>query len=862
VATSESEEARRILDREVDLPDSQQADLLARECPGGAIGPYKLLQRIGEGGFGVVFMAEQERPVRRTVALKIIKLGMDTRQVVARFEQERQALALMDHPNIARVLDAGETASGRPYFVMELVRGVPITEYCDQQALSATERLELFIPICHAIHHAHQKGIIHRDIKPSNILVTLQEGVAVPKVIDFGIAKATRRRLTDKTLFTEQRQLIGTPDYMSPEQADMSALDVDTRTDIYSLGVLLYELLTGTTPFDTRQLLLADFGEFQRVIREVEPQKPSTRVSALGERLARVAARRRVDPEHLGSSLRGDIDWIVMKAIEKDRTRRYESAHSLAADVRNHLDGRPVLAAPPSALYRARKFVKRRRGLVAALGAVACMMVVAIIGTSVGFLEARTAAAAERSAREAATVQRERAERTAAFLHDMLASVDPETARGREITVKEILDTAAARLGTALGSDPEVEASLRQTLGESYHQLSRHREAKEQFLREFELESRRLGPEDRSTLSARYWLGVAMLQSGEIPAAREHLSATLALQSRILGERDADTLRTRGSQGFASQLAGENTEALRIYRDVLPAQIACFGRSGRPTLETRASIADVLQDLGRLEEARTAAEELVAEARAAEGEEGPHALEGESILVSILTDLGRYADAEPVGRAVLAAKTRIYGEDHSSTIVTANAVALVLEHLDRFDEAVALLTRASQASARALGPEHGTTLTLLGNLGRNQQLSGRLDAAERLFRQVLEARRRLSGDTATPTLTVMNNLGLLLLARSLPEQAEPLLREMAEGVEQTMPPDHWIRGQAKINLARSLAAQGKCSDAEPLMLEGYAHLVRVLPAGHDRLKNAATQIAEMYEKCGNAERAAEWTARQ
>jgi serine/threonine-protein kinase len=337
------------------------------EGPGTVIGPYKILQELGEGGFGIVYMAEQQEPVKRKVALKIIKLGMDTRQVIARFEAERQALAMMDHPNIAKVLDAGATDSGRPFFVMELVRGIPITEYCDSNNLSTNERLQLFVPVCQAVQHAHQKGIIHRDVKPSNVLVTLHDGKPVPKVIDFGIAKATNQQLTEKTVFTAFRQFIGTPEYMSPEQAEMSGLDIDTRTDIYSLGVLLYELLTGTTPFGSKLLREAAYGEVQRIIREVEPDRPSTRLSTMGEQLTSVARHRRAEPRILSRMLRGDLDWIVMKALEKDRTRRYETPSGLAADIERHLADEPVLAGPPGAAYRLRKFARRHKRMAALL---------------------------------------------------------------------------------------------------------------------------------------------------------------------------------------------------------------------------------------------------------------------------------------------------------------------------------------------------------------------------------------------------------------------------------------------------------------------------------------------------------------
>jgi serine/threonine protein kinase/Flp pilus assembly protein TadD len=338
------------------------------ERPGTMIGSYKLLEQIGEGGFGVVFMAEQHQPVRRKVALKVLKPGMDTRQVVARIEAERQALALMDHPNIARVLDGGETVTGRPYFVMELVRGIPITEFCDQNHLGVRERLELFLSMCQAVQHAHQKGIIHRDIKPTNVLVTLHDNRPVVKVIDFGIAKATGQQLTEKTLFTNFAQMIGTPLYMSPEQAQMSGLDIDTRTDIYALGVLLYELLTGTTPLDGERLRTAGYDEIRRAIREEEPPKPSTRISTLGQAAATVSANRQSDPKKLSKFMRGELDWIVMKALEKDRNRRYESASALASDVQRYLHDEPVHAHPPSAWYRMGKMARRKKAALVVAG--------------------------------------------------------------------------------------------------------------------------------------------------------------------------------------------------------------------------------------------------------------------------------------------------------------------------------------------------------------------------------------------------------------------------------------------------------------------------------------------------------------
>jgi serine/threonine protein kinase len=404
-----------------------------RERPGTVIGPYKLMEQIGEGGMGLVFVADQQRPVCRRVALKVIKPGMDTRQIVARFEAERQALALMDHPNIAKVYDGGTTDSGRPYFVMELVKGVPITEYCDQNQVPIRQRLELFVHVCQAVQHAHQKGIIHRDIKPSNVLLMSQDGTPVVKVIDFGVAKAIGQQLTDKTIYTQFTHMVGTPLYMSPEQAGQSGLDVDTRSDIYSLGVLLYELLTGTTPFDKEQLRTVGYDEMRRIIREEEPPKPSTRLSTLGQAAMTVSANRRCDPKQLSRLFRGELDWIVMKALEKDRNRRYETASAFGADVQRYLRDEPVQACPPSAWYRFRKFARRHRVPlgIAALGAV--VLVLAVCGLSVGLIAVDREQAHTRAALEAEAGQHRLAEANFKLALDVLDEICLKEAERRVI---------------------------------------------------------------------------------------------------------------------------------------------------------------------------------------------------------------------------------------------------------------------------------------------------------------------------------------------------------------------------------------------------------------------------------------------
>ncbi len=416
------------------------------QAVGQAIGRYKILEKIGEGGCGVVYVAEQSVPIRRRVALKVIKMGMDTKQVVARFEAERQALALMDHPNIAKVLDAGATETGRPYFVMELVRGVRITEYCDEDQLSTRERLDLFIQVCNAIQHAHQKGIIHRDIKPSNILVTLHDGVPVPKVIDFGIAKATEARLTDATLYTQLHQLLGTPAYMSPEQAEMSGLDVDTRSDIYSLGVLLYELLVGITPFDARKLIAAGVDAMRKTIRETEPQRPSTRLAGLGsDELTSTAKRRRIEPPRLVHLLKGDLDWIVMRCLEKNRTRRYETANGLAMDIQRHLSNEPVVARPQSKMYRFVKTVRRNTGVFVAVGMVLATLVVGIVISVSQLIRAKNAEEGQRAEADRARLAEEDAEEQSKLATDLRISAENGLYAADMNVVQQALDEANLR---------------------------------------------------------------------------------------------------------------------------------------------------------------------------------------------------------------------------------------------------------------------------------------------------------------------------------------------------------------------------------------------------------------------------------
>jgi serine/threonine protein kinase/Tfp pilus assembly protein PilF len=546
------------------LPTGQYQPLT--EPPGTVIGPYKLLEQIGEGGFGVVFLAEQQHHLRRKVALKVLKPGMDTRQVVARFEAERQALALMDHPNIAKVLDGGETVSGRPYFVMELVRGIPVTDFCDQNHLSVRQRLELFITVCQAVQHAHQKGIIHRDIKPSNIMVALYDGVPVAKVIDFGIAKATGQQLTEKTLFTHFAQMIGTPLYMSPEQAQLSGLDIDTRTDIYSLGVLLYELLTGTTPFTKERLREASYDEIRRIIREEEPPRPSTRISTLGQAAATVSANRKSDPKRLGQLCCGELDWIVMTALEKDRNRRYESDSALAADVQRYLNDQPVQACPPSALYRFRKFARRNKGVLATAGVLA--LAVLAVGASLVVSNVRISGEVEEKTKALGAAQASE-EESRRNLKDALAAVDQMLTRVSE-----------ERLQYVPHMEP-VRRDLLQAALKFYRKFLKRKGSDPTVRREAALAYRRMGflhyqLGDYARAEAAYRTAFAMLdaldaESPLAPPTRSdlifaHIECSLVIHNQGKNEEQEKSLRRAAA--IAEALVAQFPK-VPVYRDQL-----------------------------------------------------------------------------------------------------------------------------------------------------------------------------------------------------------------------------------------------------------------------------------------------------
>jgi serine/threonine protein kinase/tetratricopeptide (TPR) repeat protein len=886
------------------------------ERPGTVIGAYRLLEQIGEGGFGVVYRAEQQAPVRRHVALKVLKPGMDTRQVVARFEAERQALALMDHPHIAKVLDAGATPSDRPYFVMELVPGSPITQYCDDHHLTPRQRLELFVPVCQALQHAHQKGIIHRDVKPSNVLVTLCDGRPVPKVIDFGVAKATGPKLTERTLFTQVGILVGTLEYMSPEQAGMSAQGSDTRSDIYSLGVLLYELLTGSTPLSHQRVREAAFAEVLRIIQEEEPPRPSARLSDSGEALASICALRQTEPAKLTRLVRGELDWIVMKALEKDRNRRYETANGFAMDVQRYLADEEVQACPPSAGYRLRKFLRRHKGPVAAVVALATLLVLGIVGTSIGLAWALRAEKLATDRLLEVTQEKERTKEEAAvakavndFLQkDLLAQAQPEkNARNRKVTVEDVLGRAAERIAGKFENQPHVEAAIRLTIGDTYWRLGDYPAAQPHLERALELRRRVLGEEHPSTLDCMKLLAALYVDQGAFAKAEPLTVRALELSRRVLGEEHPNTVAHMNDLAILYQAQGQSAKAeplwaktLEVRRRVLgeehpntltslinlaalywtlnelgkaePLLVKALDVSRRVlgeehpnTLSSRNNLAGLYQDLGQFDKSERLKLENLEIGRRVLGEEHPKTLSFLSTLGLLYQAQGKLAEAEPLFDQALKVSRRVLGEEHPDTLASLSNLASLYRDQGRFAEAEPLYLKTLEARRRVLGEEHPYTLYSLGHLAMLYQAQGDLAKAEPIFRETLAKVRKQHGEASPRSADALASLGENVLKQRRFAEAEPLLRECLTIREQKKP-DDWRTFQTKSMLGGSLLGQQKFAEAEPPLLDGYAGLEKRQPSipakSKAQLADAVERLVQLYDAWGKPDRAAQWRAKE
>ena len=842
-----------------DSDSSATADFPGVNDRVGAIlgGKYKLIEEIGEGGMGSVFMAQQTEPVKRAVAVKVIKAGMDTKAVLARFEAERQALAMMDHPNIAKVLDAGTTDSGRPYFVMELVKGVPITKFCDERKLTPRQRLELFVPVCQAIQHAHQKGIIHRDIKPSNVMVALYDDRPVPNVIDFGVAKAAGSTLTDKTLMTGFGAVVGTPEYMSPEQANMNQLDIDTRSDVYSLGVLLYELLTGSTPVDRKSLGKAALLEVLRIVREVEAPRPSAKLSTI-DTLPSVAANRGTEPAKLSKLMKGELDWVVLKALEKDRTRRYDTANGLARDIQRYLADEIVEARPPSAGYRLKKFVQRNRGQVIAASLLLCALLAGIAGTTLGLIEAKkqerlavaaadeernakdreaqraegerlakldaqekeklavTAADKERAARLEEQRQRKFAEAISGFVRDdflALTSVEGQDRFGgagkealsKDTTLRELLDRAAAKLRARKDLDPRTEAELCWIVGVNYR------------------------------------------GAGEAEKAIGFLERAVRLRGDLLGRDHADTLKAMNSLAVAYDAAGKFDLALRLREEELKLQKAKFGPGHPETLISMSNLARAYRVAGKLDLALPLWEETL---KLMKAHPGSHSTELMSHVAAIHQNAGEFDLALPLREEALKLNRAKLGPEHRDTLMSLNNLAEAYRNAGEFDLALSLHEETQKHFKSKFGPEHPDTLMSLNNLACAYQDAGKWSLALPLFDEALKLNRAKLGPEHPGTLLSMSNLAESYLGAGKLELALPLHKEALRLRKAKLGPDHPDTLQSMSNLAKAYLHAGKLDLALPLCEESLRLRKAKLGPDHPHTLESMTNLAKAYEDAG------------
>ncbi len=832
------------------------------------IGPYRLLERIGEGGFGEVWLAEQREPIARRVAIKFIKPGMDSRAVVARFEAERQALAMLDHPSVAKVFDGGATPQGRPYFAMELVHGLPITDYCDRYRLSIRERVEILARVCEAVQHAHTKSVVHRDLKPANILVEAVDGVAFPRVIDFGVAKALHQPLTDSTVYTMVGQLIGTPEYMSPEQAEPGAHDVDTRADIYSLGVILYELLTGTRPIETDSTTRPSVAEIQRRIREVDPPRPSTRVLTLAggkspEVAGDIARHRGVEPLSLARVLRSDLDWIVLKCLDKDRERRYPSASALADDLRRFLQDEPVLATPPTAMYRLAKFVRRRRGSVAAGVAIVVVLLAGLAGTSFGLrsaVQARSLAeeragqlqAALDRAEAAETGLKQRAtelERVVEFQSSQLGRIDPM--RMGLYLRSDLLQEARAASDRAGGSAVAADERL-SGLEEALKGVNFTNVAIQGLKRGFfdkTLEAVRKDFAEVPLVRARllHAIGVMLRSLGLLQDAAGPLNEALQIRREWLGEHDVETLQTLSQVGVVDEMLGRYDEAEEIYDTVNEWMHRLEGEDHPESIAALSNVGSLLLVRGRYREAEPILRETLQRRTRVLGPEHPDTLVSLTNLAMDLDSLNQADEAETLYRQSLELRRKVLGDDHPDTLICVNNFAFMLVNQKRYDEALPLYRDVLEIRRRALGDRHPETLTSLGNLGFLLSQMDQLDEAERCQREVLESSRRLLGDRHLDTLYSVNNLAALLRKRRNFDESERLYREVVDGMSATLGSGRWETGNAHMGLGELLLDRARFGEAESELLNAEAMLRSAESCPPDRYPRCVKDLVTLYD---------------
>jgi len=803
-----------------------------------SIGPYLLLKKLGEGGMGQVWLAEQTAPVKRQVALKLIKCGLYDNAMIQRFEAERQSLAVMSHPAIAKVFDAGATKDGQPYFVMEYVAGLPITKYCDNKKLKVRERLELFIQVCEGVQHAHQKAIIHRDLKPSNILVVEVDGKPVPRIIDFGLAKAISPQPGgEQTLYTQMGGLVGTRGFMSPEQADPSVLDVDTRTDVYSLGVTLYTLLTGTLPFDPEQWKKKPFDEVLRQLREEDPPSPSTKINREKGTAPAVAERRGTDARHLVNLLRGDLDWITMKAVQKERARRYGTPSELAADIERYLENRPVMARPASTGYRLKKYVRRHRvGVAVAFSAVALLVAFAIT----------QAVQLRRTTRE-----RDRANRITDFMTGIFKVSDPSESRGNSITAREILDKASKDIGTGLATDPELQARMMHTMGNVYLGLGLDSRAQSLLERAMDTQRRMLGPEHPETLQSATSLGNCLRFLGHYPEAEKLNRETLATERRVLGPRHPATLSSMSSLGETLYSQGRYLEAEKLQRDALEIQSRVLGPEHPDTLTSMRDLSATLREEGHFAEAERVQRQVLEIQRRNLGADHPDTLRTMNSLGSTVLQEGNFAGAEKLYRESLEIRRRVQGPEHPDTLMTINNLANTLTNGGRYAEAAKLQRELLDIDTRVLGPEHPDTLRAMETLSFTLGDDNRFAEAEKLQREMIAIGRRVLGPGHPDVLGAMNGLAGNLQQEGRYAEAEKLEREALDIEGRVLGPESRYTLESMNNLGDTLQSEGHYAEAEKLQRKTWEIVSRVFGPAHPNTLSVMTNLGETLEKEGH-----------
>jgi len=793
--------------------DVRPGDILANK--------YKIREEIGRGGIGAVFAADQIAAVERRVAIKVIKAGMDSARVVARFGQERQALALMDHANIARVYDAGLTRLGRPFFAMELVHGLALNRFCDQERLGIRQRIELFVPICLAIQHAHQKGIIHRDLKPANILITLNDGKPTPKIIDFGVAKAIHGGLTEETVYTAHNTMLGTLEYMAPEQARLTNLDIDTRADIYSLGVILYELLCGSLPLSRDHELSGTQEEIVRKIREIEPPKPSTRVSVVND-AGEVAAQRRIDGSKLQRLLRGELDWVVMKCLEKERDRRYDTAEALAADLERYLRDEPVLAAPPSARYRFKKFMRRHWEKAAVVCGVLLLLIVGVIATSMGWARA---ARAEQLAKDEAAIHRALAE----FIeNDLFVGVSPNERvwlglpPDANVQLRTLIDRASQQIKRGqLADQPLVEAALRLTLAKAYGALGSKEQAMEHALRADELRVAHLGPDHPYRLDALEIVGQLQQLSGEIDKAKATFEQVLMGRRQLDGDNALSTLRVRYLLASLERNQSPG-EAEPHLRELAEDQQRILGATHEDTLQTRRTLAEVLTAEKRYDEAESLLTETLSAWENVSGKETSGPLNTLNSLAIVYLSKNDLQKCEQSYRILIPRAERVYSPDHPIVAVYKNNLAACLIKEKKYEDSVVLLREIEPIFER-LGPKNARTLVMKEQLAYALGVLEKLDDAKSVYASLVPLFLEEYGPNHAKTWGVYRRMAEIQVKQQQPKMAAETLAQLLKAQRERKPIDTAAVGRTTLKLASLLGSIDR-ANAKALIREVLAEL--------------------------------------